>query len=58
MHVRRDVSLPWVEDELARSGWRRPIAEAIAAGDADGAAAAARDALTVPRGRLILGGGR
>ncbi len=57
VHVRRDISLPWVEDELRRSGYRRPIAEAIAAGDADGAAAAARDALAIPQGHPVLSAG-
>ncbi len=40
-----DVSLPWLEQELARSDYRRPIAAAIAAGDADAAESAARLAL-------------
>ena len=46
VHAQRQLSVPWLEEELARSGHRMPIAQAIAAGDAEGAAAAARDALT------------
>ncbi len=38
-------SIPVIEQELERSGHRRPIAAAIAAGDADGAAAITRLAL-------------
>ena len=52
VHARRELSLPLLEAELKRSGHRRPIAEAIAAGDPAGAEAAARAALTtVPRRR-------
>jgi DNA-binding FadR family transcriptional regulator len=46
VHARRELSVPWLEDELKRSGYRRPIAAAIAAADADAAASAARNALT------------
>ncbi len=46
VHALRQLSVPWLEDELARSGHRMPIAQAIAAGDAETAAGAARDALT------------
>jgi DNA-binding FadR family transcriptional regulator len=48
VHARRDLSLPWLEEELERSDHRRPIAAAIAAADADTAASAAREALTAP----------
>jgi DNA-binding FadR family transcriptional regulator len=48
VHARRELSVPWLEDELERSDYRRPIAAAIAAADADAAASAARDALTAP----------
>ena len=50
VHTHASFSVPWIEAELARSDYRRPIAAAIGARDGDGAAAAARDALTVPRG--------
>ena len=46
VHARRELSLPLLEAELERSGHRRPIAAAIAAGDADAAALEARSALT------------
>ncbi len=46
VHATPDRSLPWLEDELARSDYRRPIAAAIAAGDEEAAAAATRVALT------------
>jgi GntR family transcriptional regulator, transcriptional repressor for pyruvate dehydrogenase complex len=46
VHARRELSLPLLEQELQRSGHRRPIAAAIAAGDADAAAREARSALT------------
>jgi GntR family transcriptional regulator, transcriptional repressor for pyruvate dehydrogenase complex len=46
VHARRDLSVPWLEKELKRSDYRRPIAAAIAAADADSAASAARKALT------------
>jgi len=48
VHARRELSVPWLEQELRRSDHRRPIAVAIAAGDADAAASAARTALTAP----------
>jgi len=48
VHARRDFSIPWLEQELACSDHRRPIAAAIAAGDAEGAARATRQALTPP----------
>jgi DNA-binding FadR family transcriptional regulator len=48
VHARRELSAPWLEQELRRSDYRRPIAVAIAAGDADAAASAARTALTAP----------
>jgi GntR family transcriptional regulator, transcriptional repressor for pyruvate dehydrogenase complex len=46
VHARRDLSIQWLTRELAGSDHRRPIAEAIAAGDPEAAAAAAREALT------------
>jgi DNA-binding FadR family transcriptional regulator len=48
VHARRELSLPLLEQELARSGHRRPIAAAIAAGDAKAARREARSALTPP----------
>ena len=54
VHALRDLSLPWLEDELKRGEHRRPIAAAIAAGDAESAAAATRAALTVPPGHPLL----
>ena len=32
VHAQRELSVPWLEQELARSDYRRPIAAAIAAG--------------------------
>lgn len=46
VHARRDLSLPWLEQEMCRSDYRRPIAIAVAAGDAQAAARAAREGLT------------
>jgi DNA-binding FadR family transcriptional regulator len=48
VHAQRDLSIPWLEQELGRSDYRRPIAVAIAAAEADTAASAAREALTAP----------
>lgn len=48
VHARRELSAPWLEQELERSDYRRPIAAAIAAADADTAASAAWAALTAP----------
>ena len=48
VHARRDLSLPWLEQELAHCDYRRPIAAAIAAGDAEGATQATRRALAPP----------
>ncbi len=48
VHARVEISLPWLEDELRRSGHRGPIAAAIAAGDPQAAELAAREALTPP----------
>jgi DNA-binding FadR family transcriptional regulator len=48
VHARRGLSLPWLEQELERTDYRRPIAAAIATADADSAASAARRALTAP----------
>jgi GntR family transcriptional repressor for pyruvate dehydrogenase complex len=50
VHARHELSLPWLEQELARGDYRRPIAAAIAAGDPESAAAATRLALTPPDG--------
>jgi DNA-binding FadR family transcriptional regulator len=43
-----DLSVGWLEHELRRGDYRRPIANAIAAGDPDEAAEAARVALAPP----------
>jgi GntR family transcriptional repressor for pyruvate dehydrogenase complex len=51
VHAMPELSVPWLEHELARSDFRRPIATAIAAGDADAATSTARTALT-PDGEL------
>jgi GntR family transcriptional repressor for pyruvate dehydrogenase complex len=48
VHARIDFSLPWLEHELSHSDYRRPIADAIAAGDAEAAAAETLQALTPP----------
>jgi GntR family transcriptional repressor for pyruvate dehydrogenase complex len=45
VHVQHDLSVTWLEQELKRGDYRRPIATAIAAGDSEGAATAARLAL-------------
>jgi GntR family transcriptional repressor for pyruvate dehydrogenase complex len=45
VHVQHDFSVGWLEQELERGDYRRPIAAAIAAGDPEGAATAARLAL-------------
>jgi DNA-binding FadR family transcriptional regulator len=50
VHAHVHFSVPWIERELRRGDYRRPIADAIAARDAERAAAATRDALTPPRG--------
>src|SRR6185437_7117641 len=49
VHARRDLSAGWLERELGRSGHRRPIAAAIAAGDPAKAATEARAALSPPQ---------
>lgn len=46
VHAHRELSLPLLERELAEGEHRRPIAETIAAGDAEAASEAARAALT------------
>ncbi|HEX4437320.1 MAG TPA: GntR family transcriptional regulator [Solirubrobacteraceae bacterium] len=46
VHTLHDFSVPWLEQELRRGDYRRPIALAIADGDADAAAQAAHDGLT------------
>jgi GntR family transcriptional repressor for pyruvate dehydrogenase complex len=53
VHSRVDFSLPMLEQELARSDYRKPIASAIAAGDAESAAAATQQGLAPP-GELTL----
>jgi GntR family transcriptional regulator, transcriptional repressor for pyruvate dehydrogenase complex len=45
VHVQHDLSVTWLEQELKLGDYRRPVAAAIAAGDPEGAAAAARLAL-------------
>ncbi len=49
VHAVPELSVPWLQDELALGDHRRPIAAAIAAGDADAAATTARAALTPAR---------
>jgi GntR family transcriptional repressor for pyruvate dehydrogenase complex len=56
VHALPELSLPWLELELGRSGHRRPIAAAIAAGDAQAAVSAAREALTPTAAELRLAG--
>lgn len=46
VHAMPELSIPWLEHELARSDFRRPIATAIAAGDPDAAMSAARAGLS------------
>jgi GntR family transcriptional repressor for pyruvate dehydrogenase complex len=61
VHARVEISLPWLEEELRRSGHRGPIAAAIAAGDPKHAERAAREALQPPSGLtslLVPGRGR
>ena len=54
VHVQHDFSVSWLEQELRRSDYRRPIAAAIAAGDPERAATAARLALALAgRGPLL-----
>ncbi len=48
VHSLHELSVAWLQQELQRGEYRRPIAVAIAAADPDGAAAAARVALEVP----------
>jgi GntR family transcriptional regulator, transcriptional repressor for pyruvate dehydrogenase complex len=54
VHAQHSISLPWLEEELSRGDYRRPIAAAIAAGDGESAAAATRLALTPPVGDPLL----
>jgi GntR family transcriptional regulator, transcriptional repressor for pyruvate dehydrogenase complex len=54
VHAQHSISLPWLEEELSRGDYRRPIAAAIAAGDAGAAATATRLALTPPEGYPLL----
>jgi GntR family transcriptional regulator, transcriptional repressor for pyruvate dehydrogenase complex len=54
VHVQHDLSVTWLEQELERGDHRRPIAAAIAAGDPESAATAARLALAPDeRGPLL-----
>lgn len=57
VHARVEISLPWMEQELRRGRYRRPIADAIAAGDPARAERAARRALTPPADLTALLGG-
>jgi len=54
VHALRELSVPWLEQELERGEYRRPIAIAIAAGDAQSAAGATRAALTPPADHPLL----
>jgi GntR family transcriptional regulator, transcriptional repressor for pyruvate dehydrogenase complex len=57
VHAIPDVSVPWLEQELRRSGYRRPLAAAIAAADEHAAAEAARTALApAPEAIALLSG--
>jgi GntR family transcriptional regulator, transcriptional repressor for pyruvate dehydrogenase complex len=54
VHVQHGLSVAWLEQELERGDYRRPIAAAIAAGDPERAATAARLALApVELGALL-----
>ena len=55
VHTLHHISLPWLEDELQRSQYRRPIAAAIAAGNPRRAVAATRAALSLPEEHPLLG---
>lgn len=48
VHSLHELSVAWLEQELKRGGYRRPIAVAIAAGDPEAAASATRTALEIP----------
>jgi len=50
VHAHLAFSLPWLEAELARGDFRRPIASAIAGREVELAASATREALTPPKG--------
>jgi GntR family transcriptional repressor for pyruvate dehydrogenase complex len=50
VHARIDFSLPWLEQEMKRSDYRRGIAAAIASGDPEAAARATHEALEPPQG--------
>jgi len=54
VHARVDFSVPWLEQELARGDYRRPIAAAIASSDPEAAARATREALSAPPDSLSL----
>ena len=56
VHAQHVLSVTWLEQELSRSGYRRPIAAAIAARDPEGAATAARRALALPEQSALLVG--
>ncbi len=49
VHANIDFSVPWIEAELRRGDYRRPIAKAIVARDAERASVITREALTPPR---------
>ena len=53
-HDSKDFYRGWLEHELRRSDYRRPIAAAIARGDAEAAAHATREALTPSAEALAL----
>ena len=54
VHVQHGLSVAWLEQELKRGDYRRPIAAAIAAGDSERAATAARLALAPPEQGPLL----
>jgi len=56
VHAQHGLSVTWLEQELKRGDFRRPIAAAIAAGDPEGAATAARLALALPEQSPLLAG--
>jgi len=54
VHAQHGLSVAWLEQELKRGDYRRPIAAAIAAGDSERAATAARLALAPPEQGPLL----
>jgi DNA-binding FadR family transcriptional regulator len=59
VHAHLHLGVAWIEEELRRGCYRRPIAAAIAAGDAERASATTREALTPTGGfERALGSGR